>query len=109
MPKTCKTYLTVAQVTAPQHQRLSYRATSRQKKKMGLFYQPSQLLNELSPLTLTLVLTVAALALLGLALLKRVLYPTHDPREPPVLRPRIPLIGHAISIAREGGGYYERL
>ncbi|KXX78948.1 Cholesterol 7-alpha-monooxygenase [Madurella mycetomatis] len=72
---------------------------------MGLFQHPSQL-SELSPLTLNL--AVAAF-LAVLILLKRVLYPTFDPREPPVLHPKIPFLGHLISIAREASGYYARL
>ncbi|KAL2024713.1 hypothetical protein VTK56DRAFT_6914 [Thermocarpiscus australiensis] len=52
--------------------------------------------------------TLAALPL-ALLLLRRVLFPSYDPREPPVLRPKIPFLGHAISIAREASGYYTRL
>ncbi|KAK3302292.1 monooxygenase-like protein [Chaetomium strumarium] len=63
--------------------------------------------NNIPPATL---LVVAALLLPFLILqLRRVLYPTYDPREPPVLRPKIPLIGHAFSIVWEGGGYFQRL
>jgi hypothetical protein len=63
-------------------------------------------LSELSPIALTL--TVAALSL-ALLVLQRVLYPTFDSREPPVLRPKVPFIGHAISIARGINVYYARL
>lgn len=46
---------------------------------------------------------------LGFVGLKRLLYPTYDPREPKVLRPRIPLIGHIISLVRECGEFYIKL
>jgi hypothetical protein len=65
----------------------------------------SQLYND-SPFML--VLSVAVL--LPLAVWSyRVFYPTYDPREPPPLWPKVPFIGHAYSIFREGGGYYGRL
>ncbi|EAQ91147.1 hypothetical protein CHGG_03082 [Chaetomium globosum CBS 148.51] len=57
--------------------------------------------------------TVLALALvvllLILYLLRWALCPTLDPREPPMLWPKIPLIGHSLSIVSEGGEYYGRL
>jgi hypothetical protein len=66
-------------------------------------------LDSIPPVTTLLVL--AALLLLPLVIfqLKRVLYPTLDPREPPLLRPKIPIIGHAFAIVWEGGGYFQRL
>ncbi|KAK4044691.1 hypothetical protein C8A01DRAFT_12010 [Parachaetomium inaequale] len=56
-------------------------------------------------------LLVSGLVLLSLALvsLKRVLHPALDPREPPVLRPNVPFIGHTLSIVSEGVAYYDRL
>jgi hypothetical protein len=65
----------------------------------------SQLYND-SPFML--VLSVAVLLPLGFWSYK-VLYPTYDPREPPPLWPKVPFIGHAYSIFREGGGYFGRL
>lgn len=56
----------------------------------------------------TLVLGLVVILLI-LALLRWALYPTLDPREPPMLWPKIPLIGHSLSIVSEGGGYYDRL
>ncbi|KAJ4304264.1 hypothetical protein N0V88_001877 [Collariella sp. IMI 366227] len=51
------------------------------------------------------------LATLSLAafLLRRVLYPTYDPREPPVLRPKLPFFGHFWSMSRELLAYFERM
>jgi hypothetical protein len=63
-------------------------------------------LDNTSPFVLLSAVVVLGLAVLSL---KRLLYPTYDPREPPALRPKIPIVGHAFSIVREGGGYYERL
>jgi hypothetical protein len=60
----------------------------------------------ISPTALVLGLVVL---LLILSLLRWALYPTLDPREPPVFWPKIPLIGHSLSIVSEGGGYYDRL
>ncbi|GAB1320360.1 hypothetical protein MFIFM68171_10570 [Madurella fahalii] len=72
---------------------------------MGVFQYSSQLI-ELSPYTVVLVVAVLPAVLI---LVRQLLYPTVDPREPPVLRPKIPFLGHAISIARDAGGYYARL
>jgi hypothetical protein len=32
-----------------------------------------------------------------------------DPREPPVLRPRLPVIGHILGMLRESHGYWPKL
>ena len=32
-----------------------------------------------------------------------------DPREPPIVPPRIPVIGHVIGLIRNGGAYYTKL
>lgn len=63
-------------------------------------------LDDLSTTSWVLILTATSLALF---VFKRVLYLAHDPREPPLLWPKIPFIGHAISIVWEAGGYPERL
>lgn len=52
-----------------------------------------------------LVIVVLPLA----ALLRKLLLPTFDPREPPVFRPKIPVVGHLISMATEKSGFYRRL
>jgi hypothetical protein len=36
-------------------------------------------------------------------------YPTVGPGEPPVVRPRIPVIGHVIGMFREWTGMFDRL
>ncbi|KAH8685074.1 cytochrome P450 [Ilyonectria robusta] len=54
--------------------------------------------------------TLLAIAVIPLLfLLQRLVFPKFDPREPPVLRPKIPVIGHLISMARERTGLYRRL
>ncbi|KAK4456224.1 cytochrome P450 [Podospora aff. communis PSN243] len=57
----------------------------------------------LSPITLTIFLPLVLL------LLKKAYSPPLDPREPPLLRPWIPFIGHILSLARESNSYYVRL
>ncbi|KAK3935473.1 cytochrome P450 [Diplogelasinospora grovesii] len=59
--------------------------------------------------TTALLLTAALPLLFILLLLGKFLYPTFDPREPPVLYPRVPFIGHIISLVREKSGFYARL
>ncbi|KAJ0164669.1 7-alpha-hydroxycholest-4-en-3-one 12-alpha-hydroxylase [Colletotrichum tanaceti] len=55
-------------------------------------------------------LATAALVMIPLLLvLKKLLFPTFDPREPPVLRPRMPFFGHVVSLVRESGSFYARL
>jgi hypothetical protein len=39
----------------------------------------------------------------------RGLYPSIDPREPPLKKPEIPIVGHIIGLARGHGGYFEYL
>lgn len=51
-----------------------------------------------------------AVALTGLLyLLKACLFPTMDPLEPPLLKPRVPIFGHIISMMTEKAGFYTRL
>ena len=54
-------------------------------------------------------LTALAALPLALYLLKRVLFPTVGPREPPVLRPTVPFIGHVVSMIREKTSLFDRL
>lgn len=55
--------------------------------------------------------TLTALAALPVALylLKRVLLPAVSAREPPVLRPAIPFVGHVVSLIREKTSMFDRL
>jgi hypothetical protein len=49
-------------------------------------------------------------ALTGLLLLlQRYASPSLDPLEPPLLKPRVPLVGHIISMLQEGSSFYVRL
>ena len=51
-----------------------------------------------------------AVALTGLLyLLKACLFPNMDPLEPPLLKPRVPIFGHIISMMTEKAGFYTRL
>ncbi|KAL2016806.1 hypothetical protein VTK56DRAFT_2975 [Thermocarpiscus australiensis] len=54
-------------------------------------------------------LAVAAVAATVFYLLSRFLTPPHNPKEPPLIRPKIPLIGHVIGLLRHGTGYYSRI
>ena len=47
-----------------------------------------------------------ALALVGIMLAQRLLAPRLDPREPPVLKPRIPLVGHIIGLLRHRSNFF---
>ncbi|KAM5374561.1 hypothetical protein ACJA88_008026 [Fusarium oxysporum] len=44
-----------------------------------------------------------------LFLLSRYVSPSLESLEPPLLKPRVPLVGHIISMFSEGGGFYVRL
>ncbi|KAK0646535.1 cytochrome P450 [Cercophora newfieldiana] len=59
-----------------------------------------------SPITIT---AAAILIPLLLLVLKKAYSPPLDPREPPLVRPWIPFVGHIISLARESNGYFFRL
>ncbi|OCK79732.1 cytochrome P450 [Lepidopterella palustris CBS 459.81] len=56
------------------------------------------------PTSTVLLVTFVAI---GIAILKRALRSSHDPREPPVLQPRIPFIGHIIGLATDGAKYWK--
>lgn len=74
-------------------------------KQVTMMLQHASQLANVSPLIFVLSMAV----LLPLTVLfYKVLYPTYDSREPPPLWPKVPFIGHAYSIFREGGGYYRR-
>lgn len=52
----------------------------------------------------------AIVTLTGLLfILSRYVSPSVESLEPPLLRPRVPLVGHIISMFSEGGGFYVRL
>ncbi|KAF1966571.1 cytochrome P450 [Bimuria novae-zelandiae CBS 107.79] len=57
--------------------------------------------------TLRVILVAFAIAFLSAALLERWLRAHPDPREPPVLHPRVPFIGHIIGLLTEGANYYK--
>lgn len=44
-----------------------------------------------------------------LVLLDCILSPSMHTLEPPVLKPRVPFIGHAITMFREKAGFYSRV
>lgn len=50
-------------------------------------------------------------ALLGVTylVLNHVIKPTIDPREPPILKPRLPLIGHIFGLLQHGVDYFSIL
>ncbi|KAF4997082.1 hypothetical protein FDECE_12193 [Fusarium decemcellulare] len=56
---------------------------------------------------------VLAMALIFVPILsivvKKFFFPAFDPREPPVLRPRIPFVGHIINMLKERSSWYIRL
>jgi hypothetical protein len=54
------------------------------------------------------VFAIAALPLL-IFILNKGFYPSVDAREPIIIPPKIPFIGHIISIFREGTSFYKRL
>jgi len=56
-----------------------------------------------NPMTIGIVVVV-----LGL-LIRFIASPRLDPREPPVLKPRIPLVGHIIGLFRHQASYYSML
>ncbi len=50
------------------------------------------------------------LALTALAVLAwKALHISMDPREPPLIRPKIPLVGHLIGMLRYQTAYFEKL
>lgn len=53
--------------------------------------------------------TVAVIVAVATVLVQKWLSPTVDAREPPLVPPRIPVIGHIISMIREKAGFYTRL
>ncbi|CAM1505894.1 Fc.00g115310.m01.CDS01 [Cosmosporella sp. VM-42] len=61
--------------------------------------------NWASPLVLAILLVLPLL----LFFLKKLLFPTVDVREPPVLRPSLPFFGHIISMVKERSSWYKRL
>ena len=77
-------------------------------------YWPMTLLDELRglfegpPFAPIAIIATAVLHIL-LYHVYRVLFPTVDSREPPILRPKIPFFGHVISLVRERTGMFGRL
>ncbi|KAF4332089.1 7-alpha-hydroxycholest-4-en-3-one 12-alpha-hydroxylase [Fusarium beomiforme] len=62
----------------------------------------------LDPISLSGTWLVVILTAL-LLLFSRYVSPSVDSLEPPLLKPRAPLVGHIISLFKEGGGFYSRL
>jgi hypothetical protein len=54
----------------------------------------------------SLLLLAAGGVVIVFYLLIRFLTLPHDPQEPPLVRPKIPLIGHVIGLLRHGTKYY---
>lgn len=59
-------------------------------------------------------ISVTAMGALGLVIavgvfLSNLLRPKLDPREPPVVYPKVPLLGHIIGMLREGPLYYKKV
>jgi hypothetical protein len=59
-------------------------------------------------------ISVTAMGALGLVIavgvfLSNLLRPKLDPREPPIVHPKVPLLGHIIGMLREGPLYYRRV
>lgn len=53
-------------------------------------------------------LTIAGILALGF-LIHKLLFVSIDPREPPVLKPRVPIIGHLLGILQYHGVYLRTL
>lgn len=56
----------------------------------------------------TIIAIIAALAI-GIAFLSNVLRIKVDPREPPVVHPKVPFLGHIIGMLTEGPLYLKRV
>ena len=56
----------------------------------------------------TAIAAVAAVVVV-LCLAKHLVVRSPDSREPPILRPRVPFIGHIISMIREGSEMFDRI
>lgn len=52
---------------------------------------------------------VLALLAVVVVALQRLLRVDHDPREPPLVPTKIPLLGHVIGLYRFGKQYYQKL
>ncbi|KAF4845417.1 7-alpha-hydroxycholest-4-en-3-one 12-alpha-hydroxylase [Colletotrichum siamense] len=58
----------------------------------------------------TVLLAAATFLMVPLAvILKRLLFPTFDAREPPILRPKVPFFGHVVSLVKEAANFNNRL
>lgn len=57
----------------------------------------------------SLLLLTGAVVILAFWFLSHSLTPSHDPKEPPLIPPKIPLVGHIIGLLRDGTGYYPRI
>ena len=55
---------------------------------------------------ITQLLVVLSLSVGGLYILRSRFGTQVDPREPPFVKPRVPLIGHALGLLRHGSNYW---
>jgi lipid-A-disaccharide synthase-like uncharacterized protein len=51
---------------------------------------------------------IVGLLLVGLHYCVQFLTTKHDPREPPLISPKIPFIGHLVGLLRYGLAYYAK-
>lgn len=70
---------------------------------------PSSLLSGIGNVDSKYVYTGSFLVLSVLVAVLLNLSPEMDPREPPLLKPKIPVIGHIIGLVREHTAFYTRL
>ncbi|KAI9151503.1 Cytochrome P450 monooxygenase [Paramyrothecium foliicola] len=63
------------------------------------------LVSSVSVSTAVLAIVVAA----GIWWLQRLIFPALEPLEPPFLRPKVPIVGHVVSMMREKASFYARL
>lgn len=68
----------------------------------------ADLFGQSSNTTLTILATIIASAFL-LPILNKILTPNMDPNEPPLIKPKVPLIGHIIGIIQHQSGYHKMI
>lgn len=67
---------------------------------------------KITSFTLTTTTTVALNLLIGLLVIyviQRAIEPNHDPREPPIIRSRIPILGHIGALLTKGNKHFTNL
>lgn len=68
----------------------------------------ADLFGQSSYTTLTILATIIASAFM-LPILNKILTPTMDPNEPPLIKPKFPLIGHIVGIIQHQSGYHKMI